>query len=152
MIKFTVTLAILASILITGCKKDEKEPMLCCTMVATTVDIRIFDKSGNDMMSSDNINQVWPFKILYPRTNNSGGFLIEKHPIEGYTYLRVTMDSKIGLRKTITLVQLGNKTTADTLETQWQDSPSNLIPEKIWHNGNLVWQGNSEREFEITLP
>ncbi|MCF0065620.1 hypothetical protein MUK70_11095 [Dyadobacter chenwenxiniae] len=62
------------------------------------------------------------------------------------------MDSKIGLRKTLTLVQLGNKPISDTLETQWQESPSNLIPEKIWHNGSLVWQGLNQREFEIIVP
>lgn len=134
-----------------SCKKDDREPMVCCSMIATNVDIRIFDKSGNDLMSPDNINQVWPFKIIYPRINSSGGFRIKKHPLDGYTYLEVIMDSKIGIQKTMTLVRLGNKAIADTIETQWQNSPSNLTPGKIWHNGNLIWQGTSERKFDITL-
>ncbi len=46
---------------------------------------------------------------------------------------------------------MGNKATADTLETQWRDNPSSLIPEKIWHNKYLVWEGKGETKFNIEL-
>lgn len=149
--RFITVLALFILILFSGCKRDEKELVTCCIMVATTVEIRFFDKNGNDVMSPENINQVWPFKIVYPRTSSIGGFRVEKHPVEQYTYLKVTMDSEFGVRETTTLVYMGNKATADTLETQWKDSPSSLIPEKIWYNGDVVWEGRDETKFNITL-
>lgn len=147
----TTILALFALMLLSGCKKDEKELVMCCGMVATTVEIRIFDQNGSDLMSPENINQVWPFKIVYPRTNSSGGFRVEKHPVEQYTYLNITMDAEFGVRKTTTLVYMGNNATADTLETQWQDNPSSLIPEKICYNGDVVWEGRGVTKFSITL-
>ncbi|MGN7888370.1 hypothetical protein [Dyadobacter sp. 22481] len=148
-----------------GCKEDiEDNVPPTGVVVIQNVNVRVKNTQGIDLLNPENTNGIKTFKIyylvggekkLYSNANldASGGYRLLKHPVNGYYYLQVLMDGGHNATETKTLLQLGDDVELDTIRTKYNSDPTNVIPEKIWHNKKLVWQtADGEPTFEIVYP
>ena len=145
-----------------GCKEDNEDNVPPTgVVVVQNVNVRVKNTQGLDLLNPENANGIKAFKIYYlvggekklysnPSLDASGGYRLLKHPVNGYYYLQVLMDGGHNVAETKTLLQLGDNAELDTIRTQYKSDPSNIIPEKIWHNEQLVWQtADGEPTFQI---
>lgn len=150
---------------LSGCKEDQEDNIPPTgVVVIQSVNVRVKNAAGVDLLSPENANGIKTFKIyylvgeekkLYSNANldASGGYRLLKHSVNGYYYLQVLMDGGRNVAETKTLLQLGDNVELDTIRTRYKSDQSNIIPEKIWHNEELVWQtADGEPTFEIIRP
>jgi hypothetical protein len=150
---------------VSGCKdQDSNEPGPTGVVVMQTANIIVKSTTGEDLLDSANNNGIKDFKIYYlvngvktlynePNLDASNGYRLIKHPVKGYYYLQVQLDGGRNISETTTYLQLGSNGDIDTIKAHYKADPNNIITEKIWFNGSLVWSfANGEPIFEIVKP
>lgn len=147
-----------------GCNDNSEEPSPTGVFVSQNANIIVKSAAGEDLLDPENANGIKDFKIYYlvngvktlysePSLDAPNGYRLIKHPVKGYYYLQVLMDGRRNIPETTTYLQLGAAADVDTIKTQYKIDPNNLIAEKIWFNGSLVWStADGEPIFEIVKP
>lgn len=148
-----------------GCKdQDSNELNPTGVVVMQTANIIVKSATGEDLLDPANNNGIKDFKIYYlvngaktlynePHLDAPSGYRLIKHPVRGYYYLQVQLDGGLNIPETTTFLQLGSTGDIDTIKAHYKTDPNNVIVEKIWFNGSLVWSfADGEPIFEIIKP
>lgn len=148
-----------------GCKdQGSNEPNPTGVFVSQSAKIIVKSATGEDLLNPENNDGIKDFKIYYlvngvktpyhqPNLDASNGYRLIKHPVKGDYYLQVLMDGGRNISETTTYLQLGSTGDIDTIKAHYKTDPNNVIVEKIWFNGSLVWSfADGEPIFEIVKP
>lgn len=152
-----------------SCKKDivQDDLPLGNVTLEQSVDIRLTDLKGEDLLNPANENGIRDFKVyhvtaeqkeLFNQSNLDapGGYWIKKNEKENYYYLQVlltTPNSKELSTKTTTYLKIGNYE-LDTIQASYFSTAPSIKLSKVWFNNNKTWDSanNTPTIFEIVKP
>ena len=147
-----------------GCKDNSDEPNPAGVFVSQNANIIVKSETGEDLLDPNNNAGIKNVKIYYlvngvktlysqPNLDAPNGYRVIKHPVTGYYYLQILLDGGRNISETTTFLQLGNASEIDTIKAHYKADPANVVVDKIWFNGSLVWSiADGEPIFELVKP
>tara|TARA_B100000953_G_scaffold179977_1_gene148289 strand:- start:477 stop:959 length:483 start_codon:yes stop_codon:yes gene_type:complete len=151
----SIFVIILFALFIFSC--DDDDPENCCN-VDIGFELEILDADNNDLLDPDFSDSYDHSEISYYKLDENDKkieLILENHFVNppsnesGRYFLYIT---GLGTRQFdgsyISYLKLSDKVT-DTIKIITNENDNNLLNEKIWYNGDLIWEKSEPRLITI---